>query len=162
MGDRRQVIYVVGGRVLLRSSLGVQVLDAGSWITVPAEGMTASADTTSTPGVQVQLLRVTGAWEGTPHFGAFWARPGAGVERHFHDFDEYWFIVHGRTAALVDDVRVSLRPGDLVVTEAGVEHGIEHPDEWVMGIGCKPPLRGDERPGHLHRGVDDQAISRRG
>lgn len=158
LADRCQVLYLVGGRALLRSSLGVQVLDAGSWITVPANGMTVSADTTNNPGEQVQLLRVAGMWKGTPHLGAFWARPGAGIEMHFHDFDEYWFIVHGRTSARVGDEEVVLSPGDLVATGAGVEHGMESPDEWVMGVGCKPPLRGDERSGHLHRGEDGTPV----
>lgn len=147
----RQMVLVLGGAVIARSEHGLQKLERTGWINVPASGMSLSSTGATAPGDQVQMIRISGNWDGTPHVGVFWAWPETPLEVHYHDFDEYWFIVNGHTQAQTDGITFDLGPGDLIATARGYEHGMPNPGEQIMGIAFEPELGPGQRKGHLHR-----------
>lgn len=74
------------------------------------------------------------------------------VEPHFHDAEEFWFVLNGRARIMTEGVEYTVGPGDVVCTHKGDEHAIleiiEAPYTQVW-IECN--LRGQRRQGHLHR-----------
>lgn len=149
--DRRQIVLVLGGGVIAKSEYGLQKLERTGWLHVPPSGIHLDSTGATAHGDQVQILRISGQWDGTPHVGVFWAWPDTPLEMHYHDFDEYWFIVHGHSEAFTDGNRYELRPGDLVATARGYEHGMPVPGEAMTGVAFEPQLGPDQRKGHLHR-----------
>ena len=84
-------------------------------------------------------------------------REGNGlVEMHFHDAEEFWFVLKGKARVMTEGEEHIVEPGDVVCTHMGDEHAIleivEAPYTQVW-IECN--LRGQRRRGHLHRGEDD-------
>jgi len=81
-------------------------------------------------------------------------KSGEECDYHYHDCDEYWFILEGRALVLEDGVEYEVGPGDCVFTPMGMEHKItaitDCAEFWV-----ELPLRGKKRAGHLHRGAED-------
>ncbi|MBU2663623.1 hypothetical protein KOI35_08905 [Actinoplanes bogorensis] len=148
---RRQFVLVLGGGVIARSVNGLQKLERTGWLHVPESGVHLDSTGATAHGDQVQILRVTGQWDGTPHIGVFWAWPETPLEMHYHDFDEYWFIIHGHTEAFTDGDRHELVPGDLIATARGYEHGMPKPGEAITGVAFEPELTAGQRKGHLHR-----------
>ena len=147
----RQVVLVLGGGVIARSELGLQKLERTGWIEVPKSGVHLDSTGATVPGDQVQILRMAGTWEGTPHIGVFWAWPETPLELHYHDFDEYWFIVNGHTEGETDGKTWQLKPGDLIATARGYEHGMPNVGEHLTGVAFEPALGPNQRKGHLHR-----------
>lgn len=78
------------------------------------------------------------------------------VEPHFHDCEEFWFVTRGAARIVTDGQTLVVRKGDVVCTKMGDEHAlvetVDAPYEHLW-VACNP--RGRQRPGHLHRGVDD-------
>jgi len=78
------------------------------------------------------------------------------VELHFHDADEFWFVLDGKARVTTEGEEHVVEQGDVVCTQMGKEHAIteivEAPYTQVW-IECN--LRGKKRKGHLHRGEDD-------
>ena len=78
------------------------------------------------------------------------------VEPHFHDADEFWFVLEGKARVMTEGTENVVDTGDIVCTHKGDEHArieiVESPYTQVW-IECN--LRGQKRRGHLHRGVDD-------
>ena len=86
-------------------------------------------------------------------------REGEGqVELHFHDCEEFWFVLKGKARVVTEGEEHVVGPGDVVCTHRGDEHAIveivEAPYTQVW-IECN--LRGKQRKGHLHRGKDEPA-----
>ena len=84
-------------------------------------------------------------------------RDGEGsVELHYHDSEEFWFVLQGKARVMTDGQEHVVGPGDVVCTHMGEEHAIlevvEAPYQQVW-IECN--ARGRKRRGHLHRGTDD-------
>jgi len=80
------------------------------------------------------------------------------VEPHFHDCDEYWFILKGKIKAKSEGTTYMVEAGDVLYTKMGDEHEIIEVLEdstifWVEG-----ELKGKKRKGHLHRGVDESSF----
>lgn len=74
---------------------------------------------------------------------------GAECEPHFHDCDEYWFIVEGRAAVRCGDETGEAGVGDIVHTPMGTEHQFHAiTDTGVLWI--YDELKGRKRLGHLH------------
>ena len=88
--------------------------------------------------------------------GVWSCGPDGQVEPHFHDNEEFWFVIRGRARIVTDGQERVVGKGDVVCTRMGDEHAIlnalEAPYEHVW-IACN--RRGRERSGHLHRGVDE-------
>lgn len=73
------------------------------------------------------------------------------TELHYHDCDEFVFMIEGKCVMRSEGVEYTLEPGDVLVTRMGDEHELlEIVEEtvyfWVCG-----ELRGEKRRGHLHR-----------
>ncbi len=83
-------------------------------------------------------------------------RADGSVEVHFHDAEEFWFVLAGQARVMTEGREHVVGPGDVVCTRMGDEHAIldvvEAPYTQVW-IECN--LRGRARRGHLHRGEDD-------
>jgi len=88
------------------------------------------------------------------------------TELHFHDCDEYVFMVSGKMLMRSEGIDYILGPRDVLVTRMGDEHELLEILEDTCYFWCEGPLRGLKRPGHLHRGVHepspDEAASNRG
>ena len=80
------------------------------------------------------------------------------VEMHFHDYDEFWFVIGGKARAVTEGHEHIIEVGDIVCTHMGEEHAIpevlEAPYKQVW-IACN--MRGKGRKGHLHRGENEPA-----
>jgi mannose-6-phosphate isomerase-like protein (cupin superfamily) len=147
----RQLLMCLGGTVIVSSRLGRQKLDRTCWLDIPEGGVEVTTTGATAPGDQAELLRISGQWEDTPHVGVFWAWPETPLEVHYHDFDEYWFIVSGHSTGCTDGDECQLKAGDLVATCVGYEHGMPNPGEKVTGVAFEPQLHAGQRKGHLHR-----------
>jgi len=81
-----------------------------------------------------------------------------GVERHFHDYDEHWYIIAGKGRAIVyengERKEYRVEPGDIVITYMGDEHELVA-DEPISLICFAGKIPKGARQGHLHRGEDD-------
>ena len=79
---------------------------------------------------------------------------GEECDYHYHDCDEYWFILEGRAKIIEDGVEYEVEPGDCVFTPMGSEHKIIAITDCVE-FWCELEYRGRKRRGHLHRGDED-------
>ena len=84
------------------------------------------------------------------------------IERHFHDFDEMWYVVSGTGHAIEylktgEKNEYDLGPGDLLNTSVGDEHeGWATSEEpWVLKVFSSTIPEGS-RFGHLHRPKDTE------
>ena len=75
---------------------------------------------------------------------------GEECDYHYHDCDEYWFILEGRAMVTEDGDEYEVGPGDCVFTPMGTEHKIKAITDCAE-FWCELELRGEKRPGHLHR-----------
>ncbi len=87
--------------------------------------------------------------------GFFVVPPERPTELHYHDFDEYWLFIEGKTTVtlrLPDGTKkeYEIGPCDLIATPEGVEHG-HIPHETVKGFQFVSKIRPDARRGHLYR-----------
>lgn len=78
------------------------------------------------------------------------------TEPHFHDCDEYVFMLEGRMTMRSEGVVYALEPRDVLVTRMGDEHEILEILEDTVYFWMETALRGKKRPGHLLRGRDDR------
>ena len=102
-------------------------------------------------------------WLKASAFGLFRVPKGnpAQVDLHYHDADEFWFIIQGRARILTEGVEYEIRAGDLVCTGMGDEHHILEVYEELVGFYMEGELEGLKRRGHLHRDTDGIPIPRR-
>lgn len=77
------------------------------------------------------------------------------TELHFHDCDEYVFMVSGKILMRSEGIDYIMGPQDVLVTRMGNEHELLEIIEDSCYFWCTGPLRGLKRPGHLHRGNDE-------
>ncbi len=78
------------------------------------------------------------------------------TESHYHDCDEFVFMVAGKMLIRSEGIDYIVGPGDVLVTRMGDEHQVLEILEDVRYFWCEGPLRGEKRPGHLHR--DGEAV----
>lgn len=81
-----------------------------------------------------------------------------GFDRHYHDCDEYWIIVHGRGTAVTEGIHYAIARGDCVATRMGVHHDLPLAPEPVRGVYFETTLRGQRRLGHLWEHTHGPAI----
>jgi len=80
---------------------------------------------------------------------------GQPVEPHFHDAEEFWFVLEGRARVATEGQEHLVGPGDVVCTLMGDEHAIlEVVQEPYTQVWIECRLRGRGRRGHLHRGEE--------
>lgn len=92
-------------------------------------------------------------WSEVTRYGVNTLQPGASVELHFHDCNEFWIIIEGRGVATSEGISYELGPGDMLLTKQGDEHSLTVTEKMVAvyfyGV---MPTKG--RVGHLHQGTD--------
>jgi len=89
--------------------------------------------------------------------GCWYLDKNAKTELHFHDFDEYWLWIKGRTELTLrlPDGRADtfeIGPGWIVYCVRGVEHGHTPAEDW----GCyqfNSVVAAEARGGHLHKNI---------
>ncbi|HGJ66431.1 TPA: cupin domain-containing protein [bacterium] len=74
------------------------------------------------------------------------------VELHYHDAEEFWFVLQGKAKVMTDGNEYIVGIGDIVCTKMGEEHAIlEVIEEPYTQVWLECNLRGQKRTGHLHR-----------
>jgi mannose-6-phosphate isomerase-like protein (cupin superfamily) len=112
-----------------------------------------------------RILRICGRWgPGCETFGqftpagrtpprdsgdAFGYPKTNGIDRHYHDCDEYWIIVEGRGRAMSEGIFYDVSPGDCVATGMGHHHDFPEDYEPVKAVYMETDLEGQKRKGHL-------------
>jgi mannose-6-phosphate isomerase-like protein (cupin superfamily) len=72
-----------------------------------------------------------------------------GIDRHYHDCDEYWIIYEGRGRAMSESKLYDVGPGDCVATGMGHHHDFPEDFELVKAVYMETDLEGQKRKGHL-------------
>ncbi|MGC4108437.1 MAG: cupin domain-containing protein [Thermomicrobiales bacterium] len=94
-------------------------------------------------------------WVAWSNFGFGTVTDADAFDRHFHDADEYWVILSGRARMLSEGIEYEVGPGDILCTKMGDEHDIlEILDGPLQTFWFEDELKGQRRPGHLHRPQD--------
>lgn len=92
------------------------------------------------------------AWMTWSNFGFAEITDAESFDRHFHDADEYWVILSGRARVISENVEYTVGPQDILCTRMGDEHDILEILEAPLRVfWFEDELRGQQRPGHLHR-----------
>jgi mannose-6-phosphate isomerase-like protein (cupin superfamily) len=73
------------------------------------------------------------------------------TELHYHDCDEFVFMIQGKCVMRSEGVLYTLQKGDVLVTRMGDEHELLEILEDTTYFWACTELRGEKRHGHLHR-----------
>jgi hypothetical protein len=76
---------------------------------------------------------------------------GGRFDRHYHDCDEYWLVFAGKAKVLSEGREYYVKPGDIVCTEAHVEHDVLEVYEALEAFWFEDATPDGGRIGHLHR-----------
>ena len=92
-----------------------------------------------------------------PHWGLSQWRKGEKniTESHYHDCDEYYFMIEGKCVLKSEGKTYTLEKGDVLKTPMGQEHEILEIIEDTTYFWAEAELRGKKREGHLH--AEDRA-----
>ena len=71
-------------------------------------------------------------------------------DNHFHDCDEYWFIIKGKGMVVSEGESYAVQAGDCVITPAGEHHDFPIVYEPILAVWFEGSLKGKKRPGHLY------------
>jgi mannose-6-phosphate isomerase-like protein (cupin superfamily) len=95
-------------------------------------------------------------WVAWSNFGIGVVHDAGAFDRHFHDADEYWVVISGRARVMSEGREYVIGPGDVLATRMGDEHDIlEIIEGPLRTFWFEDRLRGQRRPGHLHRPGDE-------
>lgn len=95
------------------------------------------------------------SWVGISHYGIGRLKKGDSVESHYHDCDEFWFVVEGRGKIRTENQTYTVSPGEVVCTKMGEDHEVaEVLEEPFTIVWVEKELKGKKRTGHLHRGEE--------
>jgi signal transduction histidine kinase len=101
--------YIVGSGLYVSGSKGVQKME---WKSIKAENLNDALS-----------RKVVYAKNGT--MAKFFAKKGANVQRHFHDNEEYVFMISGTLKFIFDDCEVVLSEGESLIVPPNVPHSID-------------------------------------
>ena len=91
-------------------------------------------------------------WVDISAFGVTSKKKGDTVELHYHDCEEYWFVVSGKAIVKTEGKTFTVQKGDVVCTSMGDEHEVvEVLEEDFVAVWVEAELKGQKLPGHLHR-----------
>jgi quercetin dioxygenase-like cupin family protein len=147
----KEHLVCLAGEVTVEWDGGRVTLQRKDWLDISGREATVTTSRTTAMTGTSELLWFAGHWPETTYISLFHFTPDHPCELHYHDNDEYWFCFRGHFEGVYDGQPVSLRPGDVLATGQGIEHGMPHIEEVVEGVGFTPALRGQRRFGHLHR-----------
>jgi mannose-6-phosphate isomerase-like protein (cupin superfamily) len=95
------------------------------------------------------------SWSDVTSAGIFRVEPDGRFDRHFHDCDEYWLLFRGRARISVGSQIHEVEAGNIVCTQAGLEHDILAVDGVLEGFWFEARTPPGGRIGHLHRTEED-------
>jgi quercetin dioxygenase-like cupin family protein len=86
------------------------------------------------PGVMTQMY--VSARTGAAQLCVFeqWCEPGHGAPTHLHAVEEILHVFEGHAEVWIENDRVTLTPGQLVVVPAGRKHGFSNSGSTVLRI----------------------------
>ena len=97
-------------------------------------------------------------WVKWSAFGVGEVKDAEKFDLHFHDADEYWLVFSGRARVLSEGQEFEIGTGDILCTRMGEEHDVlEVLEEPFKSFYIEDELRGQRRPGHLHRPEEEPA-----
>jgi mannose-6-phosphate isomerase-like protein (cupin superfamily) len=154
----KEHLVCLGGEVAVEWAGGRVTLKKKDWVDISGVAATVTTMRTTPMTGSSEVLWMAGHWPETYYISIFRFAPGSPLEMHYHDNNEYWFVFRGHFNAMYNDQPCQFRPGDLLATGMGNEHGIPDPAEVIEGVGFTPRLEGRKRFGHLHRDVDGPPV----
>ena len=77
-----------------------------------------------------------------------------GVELHFHDGDELWFVIEGKIRVRSEEKEYVISRGQALFTECGDQHEMLEVMEDTVMLWVEQDMRGRGRMGHLHHPED--------
>lgn len=78
------------------------------------------------------------------------------TELHYHDCDEFVFMIEGKCIMRSEDILYTLVKGDVLVTRMGDEHELLEILEDTVYFWVCAELRGQKRDGHLLRSENQE------
>jgi len=70
---------------------------------------------------------------------------------HYHDFPEYWLVFRGKAKVMSEGKEYYVKKGDIICTDAGVEHDVLEVYEDLEAFWFEEPCPKGGRTGHLHK-----------
>ncbi|WP_293866445.1 cupin domain-containing protein [uncultured Alsobacter sp.] len=158
---RRERILVTAGVLQIAHAAGSLSLREGQFFDVADPGP-YSLRSRSAPS---QFIRMSGRWgDEVAGCGVFRIADEADptdtgdpvayakttrMDSHYHDYDEYWFLLEGRATVVVGGRFLDMRPGDAVTIGMGHHHDLAHAPEPVKAAFFETTLERGKRMGHL-------------
>ncbi|HDT12461.1 MAG TPA: cupin domain-containing protein [Candidatus Marinimicrobia bacterium] len=71
-------------------------------------------------------------------------------DNHFHDCDEYWFILQGEGTVVSEGIHYAVKSGDCVITKTGDHHDFPCVEKEILGVWFEGSLKGQKCLGHLY------------
>ena len=71
------------------------------------------------------------------------------MDSHYHDYDEYWFILDGQASAVVSNRHFQVARGDCIAIGRGHHHDMPDVQSPMRGAFFETTLLGQKRLGHL-------------
>lgn len=81
------------------------------------------------------------------------------TEPHFHDCDEYVFMIEGRMHMRSEGIDYILEPKDVLVTRMGDVHEVVEILDDTVYFWAEGPMRGLKREGHLNPSLPRSSVS---
>ena len=158
--EPRERLLVTRGRCCVRWSGRAMVLRAGQFLDPVADDWTVDGITDD-----AELLRLSGRWgeeiagcgiwtlqneAGATHSGDPVAYPKrTRLDPHYHDYDEYWFVLDGAATVVVSGRAAKVAAGDAVSIGMGHHHDMPEVDGVMRGAFFETTVEGRKRLGHL-------------
>src|SRR5580658_5013686 len=114
-----------GKKTLIAAGLAVGMFVAGRW--------SMGAGATTAPDNEAMVVNTTirnmigdrrPPWCNLTGAGTLKAMNSGHFDRHYHDCNEYWLIVHGKAKVWCDGKTFYIHDGDIFCTPAGKEHDV--------------------------------------
>ena len=92
-------------------------------------------------------------WCNITAFGIHRSKKGESpnVELHYHDCNEYYFVIEGKIRVREEDNEYILEAGDVLCTPMGFQHSLLEFLEDSTILWLEDELKGQKRTGHLHK-----------
>lgn len=158
----RERILMTRGRCQVRDKVQSQVIRSGQFLDIGSAagrwqvlGNTEDAEFIRLSGIWGDEIAGCGVWtmdnvDDPIDRGDPCAYPKTTtMDRHYHDYDEFWFILEGAVTAVIGDRFVNLESGDCLATPAGVHHDIARVGSPMRGAFFETSTMGARRMGHL-------------
>jgi mannose-6-phosphate isomerase-like protein (cupin superfamily) len=94
-------------------------------------------------------------WSNVTGAGTLKAINSSHFDRHYHDCNEYWMIVHGKAKVWCDGKTFYIHDGDIFCIPAQKEHDVLEIYEHIDGFYLEDELPLGGKSGHLHKTNED-------